>query len=39
MILRCQNCGGEVSVQIEGVKYVAYCYRPHCAYQIEGEGE
>ena len=35
MIALCENCGGEVSTQIEGAK-VAYCYRSICAY---GEGE
>ena len=35
MIVRCKNCGGEVSVQIEGIKYVDYCYRSYCAYPLE----
>lgn len=32
----CENCGGIVATKIEGAR-VAYCYRPACAYTIEGE--
>jgi hypothetical protein len=34
MIAVCENCGGQVSTQIEGAK-VDYCWRPNCAYGDE----
>ena len=34
MTVICENCGGLVHVQIEGVR-VSHCYRPYCAYPLE----
>ena len=31
MIAICENCGGEVSTNVENAK-VDYCYRSNCAY-------